>query len=270
MADQLHSVQPPLGPQEVRPITGQASRRFAQLVERLCLIPLLALLLALVWLFGLLAGFDVYEILLSRGYGTFETTLQRIWFAVVPLTAIGAARLRFGADRLKALRTTRIRPLLPLLMAASIYGFNMYLGANGMLPLREETGPGHGFSGLNWLGIVLGALITWIWMPLFPRISAILAGMFAALVLFALVSDPWFGSCLAAEHRTSESYGRFFILFISPIATLVWAVGSLWLWSWARTGIETDHPLYLLHFAVWSGVYVLALALIGAFSFTIC
>ncbi len=167
-------------------------------------------------------------------------TLPGIELAIVPLTVIAAARLRFGVDRILALRASRVGPLLPLLMAASLFGLATYLVGTWMSPqaafgLQLEFGP------LRWLGIVLAAGFTWVWMPLFPQVSATLAGMIAGPALFAIIGYSFFPECIPKDVGWEQSYAGG-LLVVGPLATLVWAGGARSLLFAALCGLERrDH-----------------------------
>ena len=103
-------------------------------VELLGWVVLLVLLAAVMWWCGgeLLNGIDNFIRLGpgytdASGYTYAKVTLPGIELAIVPLAAIAAARLRFGAGRILALRRSRVGPWLPLLMAASLFGLAVYL-----------------------------------------------------------------------------------------------------------------------------------------------
>ena len=66
-------------------------------------------------------------------------------------------------------------------------------------PPQAVFGPELEFGLLRWLGIVLAAGFAWVWMPLFPRITATLAGMFAGPALFAIIGYTFFASCMPAD-----------------------------------------------------------------------
>lgn len=273
MAAQSHSRQTPPGTWGERPNSGQSGGSDLGAIESNGLFLLLLLLVAFAWIFWLLAGLDEYEDLRALGHGGLNFLEERIWFAIVPLAAVAARWSRFGADRLLALRSSRIKPWLPLLMAVSLFGMAVWFHATGMVSVPPEFEAEHRYDILNWLAVVLAGAVTWLWLPLFPRITATLAGMCAALALIAFVVHPLFGSCWATYDPTSEAPSQailLIVLFVCPAATFIWGAVSLWLWSWARTGIETDHPLYLLHFSVWSGAITLVVALIGTLAFTNC
>ena len=231
----------------------------------------LLLLAAIMWFFGGLVtnGVDNFFRFGPNHVWT-ETTLPGIELTIVPLTAFAAVRWRFGVDRILALRGSRVGPILPLLMAASLFGLVTYLVATWISPqtmfgLQLEFGP------LRWLGTVLAAVFIWVCMPLFPQVSATLAGMIAGPALFAIIGYSFFGSCMPEYVGPGiERNLAWGLLIVSPLATLVWAGGALWLWARARTGTEMHAPSNPLHFAVWSGAIMLALSLIGTLSFTAC
>ncbi len=226
---------------------------------------LLLVLIVVIWIAGVLAGSRMHQLYRGDGYGSFDDIMQHSWFMIAPLAAIAAYRLRFGADRLLALRASRFEPIFAGLMAVSLILLATYFAGFGMLPWIASD-KWNGFGVLSWLGIVLAAGFTWVWLPLFPRITATLVGMFAALGLIAIVADPLFGSCWAEYDPASESSDTlfsFYFIFVSPLATLVWAVGALWLRALGRSEIETSSPYCLLLFAGWSGAIVLALAVTG-------
>ncbi len=166
---------------------------------------LLALLVALMWSFGALVGTGIDHLLVERWW--VEATLPGIELAIVPLAAIAAAPLRFGADRILALRAGRAGPLLPLLMAAALFGLAAYLLWTWVTP-RPVFAAEPDFGVLRWLGIVLAAGFAWLWMPLFPRITAILAGLIAGPALFAIIGCTFFGFCMPAyDPRTRRIAG---------------------------------------------------------------
>ena len=122
---------------------------------------------------------------------------------------------------------------------------------------------------LRWLGVVLLAGFTWVWLPLFPRVTATLAGMIAGPALFAIIGYSFFPECMPEYGAWERSYAAG-LVFGSSFAMVVWAGGALWLLARARTGTETHAPSHSLLFATWSGLIMLALALIGTLSYTAC
>ena len=243
----------------------------APAVEALGWVVLLVLLAAVMWWFGgeLANGIDNF-FRLGPGYTYAKVTLPGIELAIVPLTAVTASRLRFGVARILALRASRVGALLPLLMAASLFGLVAYLVWTWMSP-QAAFGSLLEFGWLRWLGVVLLAGFTWVWLPLVPRVTATLAGMIAGPALFAIIGYSFFGSCMP-EHvpgGIERSYAAG-LLIASSFAMLVWAGGALWLRARARTGTETHAPSHSLLFATWSGLIMLALALLGTLSYTAC
>ena len=96
-------------------------------VEALGWVLLLASLIALMWCLGGIVWLFMSEILFGRGSESNEVKWPGVELVIVPLAAIAAARLRFGADRILALRASRVGPLLPLLMATTLFGLAAYL-----------------------------------------------------------------------------------------------------------------------------------------------
>ena len=208
------------------------------------------------------------DFLFGRSFASLEATLPGIELAIVPLAAIAAARLRFGADRILALRASRVGPLLPLLMAASLFGLAAYLVWTWVTP-RTVFGAEPDFGVLRWLGTVLAAGFAWLWMPLFPRVTATLAGLFAGPALVAIIAYPFMGSCVSFESLHDESGPWLFAILLTSIVTIVWAAGASYL-VWARLGIVTRLDGRPMHYAVWSGAIMLGLALFGTLIFTVC
>ena len=155
-------------------------------------------------------------------------------------------------------------------MAASLFGVVAYLVWTWTSPpalywLQPE------FGRLRWLGVVLLAGFTWVWLPLFPRVTATLAGMIAGPALFAIIGYSFVPECMP-EHvpwASERSYVAGLIV-ASSFAMFVWAGGALWLRARTRTGTETHAPSRSLLFATWCGLIMLALALIGTLTFTAC
>ena len=151
-----------------------------------------------------------------------------IELTVLPLVAIGAARRPRSADRLLSLRWTGINPFLPLLMAASLVGLLAYLAWSWSTPLTA-VGPDE-FGVIRWLGTALTATFAFIWLPLFPRVTATLAGMIAGPALFAVVGYAFFASQMVS---TGDRWGSDGPSTGAPVfgflMTLVWVLGALFL-----------------------------------------
>lgn len=102
----------------------------------------------------------------------------------IPLAAIGARWKRPGAMRIRAIRDTWAAPYLPLLMVGSFVGLLAYLvWSSHYAP--AGVGP-DGFPLSRWLDTALTATFAIVWLPLFPRVTAILTGVIAGIVVFAL------------------------------------------------------------------------------------
>ncbi len=229
---------------------------------------LLVLLVAVVWLFGLAVWVGTGEVLLGRGFASLEAKLPGIELAIIPLAAVVSARLRFGADRIAAFHARSLSPLLPLLMAASLFGLGAYLVWTWGPP-QVELVPDLEFGPLRWLGIMLAAGITWVWTPLFPRVMATLAGMFAGPALFTIIAFPFLGSCVSAYDPHGEGPEGLVAIFLSSLATIVWAVGAHYLLraSLCEAKRLDGRPFY---FAAWSGAIMLGMALLGTVVFIDC
>ena len=89
-------------------------------VDRLGLLALLALLVPLAFSFGVVHVFFLDGSL--HHASVHRVTLPGIELAVVPLSALIAARWRPGANRLRSMRESVIGPYLALLLAATLVG----------------------------------------------------------------------------------------------------------------------------------------------------
>ena len=173
--------------------------------------------IAVTYTFGLfLAAGGVHNFLHHFPEGSSHSRLTGIELAIVPLSAIAAAWLRPGADRIRALRETRSGPWLPLRMAATLAGLIAYLVWSWLLP-QASFGP-DGFGYARWAGTALAAALTIFWLPLFPRLTAILAGMIAGPTIFAGLGYLFFESFLTmAQEDCYEScgFGAFVYAFLA-------------------------------------------------------
>lgn len=115
------------------------------------------------------------------------------FFAFVFATG-AAAWLRPCAGRIRALRDSWLGPFLPLLMAASLAGMSVYLIWSGQFPQAEFGPDPFGFA--RWLGTILAIAFPFIWLPLFPRLTAILAGMIAGPAVVAIFGHLFLESLL--------------------------------------------------------------------------
>ncbi len=112
------------------------------------------------------------------------------------------------------------------------------------------------------LGTALAAAFTVVWLPLFPRVTATLAGMIAAPALFVLVGYTFFGSHMQIYWPGSDGPGGPAIGF-AFLGTLVWLLGAICLSLWVRRGEVVRQERHPLIHAVWSGAVTLCLAVLG-------
>ena len=170
-------------------------RNAEELAQHVGWIVLVLALIAVVFFFGgVLAYGGIDQILHHVPEGWSHTRLRGIELTIVPLSAIAAAWLRPGADRIQAIRETRAGPWLPLLGAAALVGMSVWLSWSWDLP-QASFGPDR-FGYARWLGTALAAAFTIFWLPLFPRVTATLAGMIAGPAIFAGLGYLFFESFL--------------------------------------------------------------------------
>ena len=225
--------------------------RFAEvaepIAERLGLFLLLLALILVMWWFGAV-GAVLLDDTLHHRY-EWPATLPGAELVIVPLTAIAVARWQFAARSLASLRTTSLGPYLALLMALTLVGIFAFSVWSWASPLAT-FGPVSEFGVLRWLGTGLGVAFAIVWLPLFPRVTATLAGMIVGPALFALV-----GYALGADMRIesgSDGPGMGAAV-LSFLVMLVWMLGAGWLSQGGR-------PLY---HAAWSATVMLCLAAFG-------
>ena len=230
--------------------------------------PLVVVLIAVMWTLGMnLGGSGVHDLLhpwaiswsqdlwpveYSSYLGIDTPTLPGIELIVVPLTAIAAAKLRLGTKRVASLHEGGFRLFLPVLMAASLVGVTAYLVWSWGLP-QADYGPDE-FGFLRWLGAALLALFTWFWWPVFPRVTAKLAGMIGGPVLFA-----GFGYLVFADVIKNDPIGycegscafwvMLTLLAVFALELCLLVSQRLWLSPGAH--------------AVWTGALMAALAALG-------
>ena len=234
-------------------------RRVAELfLERLGWVLLILVVVVVVFTFGaLLAGRGVHDLLHFFPEEWSHSRLTGIELTIVPLSAIFAAWLRPGADRIRALRETRSGPWLRLRMAAALAGLCVWLVWSWHLPLAS-FGPDQ-FGYARWLGTALAAAFTIFWLPLFPRVTAVLAGMIAGPALFAGLGYLFFESFLTMPVR--DCYESSCVIGPAFYTLLALMVGSvlLGLLPWLA---ELRRPPLMC--AVVSGALALGLAVLGA------
>lgn len=220
---------------------------------------LLVVLVALVMLiFGAVGAFLLDDALHDRD--GWPAPRPGVELMVVPLTAIGAARWRWGADRIIALRSRRIDPYLPLLMAVALVGLIAYLVWSWDTSLTR-VGPDE-FGLVRWLGTALAAVSTVVWLPLFPRVTATLVGMIAGPAVFGLFGYAFFGSQMQIHSPGSDGPLGAASNF-ALVATAAWILGALLMSHWTRGGEVKQQGAAPLFHAAWSGVVMLSLAILG-------
>ncbi|MCY4618281.1 MAG: hypothetical protein OXD50_06975 [Chloroflexi bacterium] len=162
---------------------------------------LLSVVLAATHAFGVyLAAYGANDLLewlphAPAGDAGIHSLVAVIEVALMPLTALVAAWTRFGAERIRGLRDTGIGPWLPLIMAISIIGLATYMWWTLVSPQPGSRSDGFGLP--RWFGAALAVAFTVIWLPLFPRVTSILAGMIAGPIVVALFGYIFYGSVFA-------------------------------------------------------------------------
>lgn len=226
---------------------GRIAELAEPIAQRFGLFLLLLTLILVMWWFGAL-GAVLLDDTLHHHY-EWPTTLPGVELVIVPLAAIAAARWQFAADWLTSLRATGLGPSLALLMAMTLVGLFAFLVWSWASPLTT-FGPVPEFGVLRWLGTGLGVAFAMVWLPLFPRVTATLAGMIVGPALFALV-----GYTLGADMRIDSGSGRpgEEAAVLSILVMLVWILGARWLSQGRR-------PLF---HAAWSGTVMLFLTALG-------
>ena len=221
-----------------------------QLAEGLGWLALLLLLVAVMFVFG--ATFLGVGIDYRLHHVDWPAVRPGIELTVIPFTALTAAHLRIGADRIIALRASRCGPYLPLLMAGSAVGLITYLVWSWATPLNS-FGPDE-FGVVRWLATVLAAAFTIIWLPLFPRVTATSAGMIAGPALIAIVGYTFFAECMPVHlrHYGEGGSGAVAILFALASVT-VWLPVAIWLSHGAWFGGSGGQGRRPVAHALWSG-----------------
>ena len=184
-------------------------------------------------------------------------------FVAIPLAAIAAARLRWGAEWIAASRASRVGPLLPLLGAAVLVGVLSYWAWWGEHP-HHLFGIHPQFGVQRWVSVALMAGVGYGGMMLFPRLTASMAGAVAGPALFAVVGYTLFPSFMgvASSLITIEEARRADALSSAGLlgAQAVALAAILTMLSSARL---RRHPL---SYALWVGALTLCLAVFGTAS----
>ena len=181
-----------------------------------------------------------------------------IELVALPLGAITAAQLKWGAEAIAAARKRRIAPLLPLLGAAAVSGVIWYLvwfwsNPQDLLGIHPHVGV------QRWVGTALVAGVGYLGIILFSRLTAALAGAFAGPALFALVGYIFFPAFM--REPEGELANR--LTWIFMISAFAVAIGAILV----MLSSERLRRRPLSH-AVWVGVLMLFLAVSGTFNGT--
>ncbi|MCY4620092.1 MAG: hypothetical protein OXD50_16290 [Chloroflexi bacterium] len=237
----------------------RSGRTVERLVELVGMGMLLLVLTLVIWVFSGLGAFRLDDTLHHRT--SWPATRPGIELAIVPLIAVAAARWRWGTDRIMTLRWSPAVYYLPALMCASLVGLITYLVWSWSTPLTT-VGPNE-FGLVRWLGTALAAGFTIIWLPLFPRITATLAGMIAGPGLVAVIGYSFFGTHMQVHSPGSEKVIGATLVYGS-LAMLLWLVGAINLIqdAWLDRVVRPERQP-LTH-AIWSGSIMLGLAVLGA------
>ena len=203
----------------------------------------------------------------------------------IPLAAVAAAWLRWGADWITAPLAPRairarsrwgeegtpppgespVRPLLPLLGAVVLFGVIWYWGwwlfnphyVFGIDPL---------FGVQRWISVALMAGVGYVGMMLFPRLTAAMAGAVAGPTLFAVVGYTLFPSFIEAASSRSmitDADARLADMLSNVFARGALAVAIVAILTMPLSKRVRRHPL---SYALWTGAVVLCLAVSGTFS----
>ncbi len=187
---------------------------------------------------------------------------------IVPLAAIAAARWRIAGNRLIMLRAGFLGPCLPWMMVAALVGLSAYLGWSWSTPLTT-FGPDE-FGVVRWLGAALAAAFTFFWLPLIPNVTATLTGMIAGPALFAIIGYSFFGDCMLAPIPPDEGAAAALAVLIALGAAALWALGALPLLQSLRLDESQPTEGQPIYHAVWTGVVMLAFAVIGTLRYSAC
>lgn len=243
-----------------------------------------------VWVAGIDNMLDRYRSLrmFDTEAGRYLTVPLRVHidFVTIPLAAIAAVWLRWGADWIaapRAPREIRARPrwgdestppprastarhLFPLVGAVVLFGVVSYWVWWGFNPHYLFGIPPH-IGVQRWISVTLMAGVGYSGMILFPRLTAWLAGAVAGPTLFAVVGYTLFPSFLEAASksrytsREAEEHlaDTLVVVFDSgAVAVAIAAIVAMILSKRLR-----GHPL---SYALWMGAFMLCLAASGTFN----
>lgn len=226
-----------------------------------------------------LFGTGIDRLLQSYSWGT-----RIVDPVAVPLAAIAAARLRWGANWFaahQATREIRARPrwgeegtppprasralsLFPLVGAAVLVGVFWYWGWWLNNP-HHLFGIHPQFGVQRWISVSLFAGVGYFGMILFPRLTAWMAGAVAGPTLFAVAGYTLFPSLMERGSNATRT---------GPVAELAETLIIVFMWGALGVAIAAVVTMLLskrlrrhpLSYAVWMGALMLCLAVSGTFS----
>lgn len=146
---------------------------------------------------------------------------------VFALATVAAAWLQLGTEQIRKLRDTSLGTVLPLLMAASLVGLCAFLIWSGQLH-HSGLGP-DSFGYTRWLGTALAIAFPFFWLPLFPRVTATLAGMIAGPAVIAVLGYAFFESLLGNGEECHRAPLVFSLLAPQIGLVLLTKTNPLWL-----------------------------------------
>ena len=212
----------------------------------------------------------------ETGQYSHSLLLVHIDFVVIPLAAIAAAWLRWGADWITAPLAPRAirarsrwgeegtpppgespaRPLFPLLGAAVLCAVFWYWGWWALNP-HHLFGIHPLFGVQRWISVALMAGVGYAGMILFPRLTAWMGGAVAGPAFFALAGYTLFPSSMRdPEGRLIDMLANVFLW--GSLAVAIAAILTMILSKRLRR-----HPL---SYALWMGAFMLCVAVFGTFN----
>ncbi len=209
-------------------------------IERASWVVLVLALLCAVFIYGLNLAISGAENIAHapRALGNIRL-LANIEPAVFVLATIVIGRFHPRADTIRALRDTAIGPFLPILMGVS---FAILVWFVGSAPDYGEAGIGiDDFLITHSPGIVLAVAFPLIWMPLFPRMTAILAGLIAGPLIFAMFGHWFFEESLSHDDEGC-GYGPFLFTLTAGHIAFVLLSRSHWLWLAPSVAVSAAFP----------------------------
>lgn len=123
---------------------------------------------------------------------------------------------------------------------------------------------------MRWLGVALAARLTFVGLPLFPRVAATLAGVIIGPALIAIIGYALFASCTPEYLFPRDESGVLFgAVFLVLLSTVVRIMGALWPNHQVRVGEVVDKRFPLFH-AIRGGANTVRAAALGAVAGLTC